>query len=83
MKTHLIHHSTLLFGAGVFIAGLLINIIIGRRRFNRRGIAGLQMFSSYTKWLIITRLESLFNFIAYLLIIAGIIIMACGWYAHH
>lgn len=83
MKTYLIHHSTLLFGAGIIIAGLLLNMLIGRRRFNRRGVAGLQHFSSYTKWLITTRLESLFNFIAYLFILTGIILMACGWYAHH
>jgi hypothetical protein len=83
MKTHIIHHSTLLFGIGVLLTGIIINMIISKRRFNRRGIAGLQLFSSYTKWLITTRLESLFNFIAYLFIIAGIFIMACGWYANH
>lgn len=83
MKTHIIHHSTLLFGIGILFIGIIIKMIISRRRFNRRGIAGLQLFSSYTQWLITTRLESLFNFIAYLLIITSIFIMACGWYANH
>lgn len=84
MKTHIIHHhhATLIFGIALLVTGLLVRTLISRRRFNRRGIAGLQLFSSYTKWLITTRLESLFNFIAFLFIIAGILLVACGWYAH-
>ena len=81
MRTH--QHYTLPCALVLVVIGLFIRYHISRRRFNRRGIAGLQLFSSYTKWLITTRLESLFNFIAYLLIIAGMFIMACGWYAHH
>lgn len=83
MKTHIIHHhSILLFGIALIIIGFLVRTLISRRRFNRRGVAGLQLFSSYTKWLITTRLESLFNIIAFLLILAGIVLAACGWYAH-
>jgi hypothetical protein len=83
MKTHIIHHhTTLLFGIALIIVGFLARTLISRRRFNRRGVAGLQLFSSYTKWLITTRLESLFNLIAFLFILAGIVLTACGWYAH-
>jgi len=82
MKTCIIHHSTIGLGIALLLTGILINLLISRRRFNRRGITGLQLFSSYTKWLITTRLESLFNFIAFLFILAGILLVACGWYAH-
>ncbi len=53
--------------------GLLIRFIIGYRRFNRRGIAGLQQFDSYWKAILITSLEWLFKWTANALILFGVI----------
>lgn len=55
-------------------AGLLIRFIVGRQRFRRRGIGGLQHFSSYTRALAITLLERLAMLLANLLLLlaAGI-----------
>ncbi|MCR8560321.1 hypothetical protein KXD93_21895 [Mucilaginibacter sp. BJC16-A38] len=50
---------------------MAIRYIISRRRFNRRGVAGLQQFSSYEKWWITTRIENLFNLLALMAILAG------------
>lgn len=54
--------------------GILVRYIIGRRRFNRRGVAGLQLFSSYEKWWFTTRIEALFYFLGLLAIVAGILL---------
>jgi hypothetical protein len=83
MKTHLIHHTTIYLGIALFIAGIALRMLIGRRRFNRRGIAGLQLFSSYWKWLIITRIESLLVFCAWILLLLGTVMTARGWYAYN
>lgn len=77
------HHHTLAIGIGLIAIGWFVRTLISRRRFNRRGIAGLQLFSSYWKWLLTTRIESLINFIAACAIIAGILITACAWYTHY
>jgi hypothetical protein len=72
MELLIIHHSHITLHACILLGlGLLIRYWIGRRRFNRRGIAGLQLFSSYEKWWIITRIEALVNFLGLLAILAG------------
>ncbi|MFA6151991.1 MAG: hypothetical protein WC716_11765 [Chitinophagaceae bacterium] len=55
--------------------GLLIRFIIGYRRFNRRGVAGLQQFDSYWKAILITTLEWVFKWTANALILFGIMNM--------
>jgi len=83
MHHFLITRSTLVLGIGLIAIGWFVRTFISKRRFDRRGIAGLQLFSSYWKWLLITRLESLFNFIAACAIVAGMIFILCAWYSHH
>jgi hypothetical protein len=53
------------------IAALAIRYTIGRRRFNRRGIAGLQHFRSYGHSVIITLLERLASWAANILLLLG------------
>lgn len=65
------HFYTLPQGLWLIAAGLAIRIAIGRRRFNRRGIAGLQMYSSYARYLLTTMFEWLFNLLGLLLFLAG------------
>jgi hypothetical protein len=67
---HITLHACILLGMG-----LLIRYWIGRRRFNRRSIAGLQLFSSYEKWWVTTRIEALFNFLGLLAILSGIFLL--------
>ena len=73
---NLIHHPNhLTIYAIILLAiGLLLRYIIGRRRFNRRGIAGFQYFKSYTIALMTTTIETILNFIALLMIIGAIIL---------
>jgi len=71
---NLIHHTNhLTIYAIILLAlGLSLRYIIGKRRFNRRGVAGLQQFKSYSVALITTIVESVVNIIAALLIIGAI-----------
>lgn len=55
------------------ISGLFIRYQIGRRRFNRRSVAGVQLFSSYFTSILIVVLETLINIAGALLVIAGLI----------
>ena len=53
--------------------GLFIRYHVGRRRFNRRGIAGMQIYSSYFRAILTTIIETLFNLIGLLFIVIGLI----------
>ncbi|HVW95982.1 MAG TPA: hypothetical protein VHA56_08440 [Mucilaginibacter sp.] len=76
MELLIIHHHPAALNAIVLIGtGLLVRYLINRRRFNRRGIAGLQLFSSYEKWWLTTRIEALFNLLGLLAIIGGVLLL--------
>jgi len=73
---NLIHHTNHLtiYAIILLTIGLSLRYIIGKRRFNRRGIAGLQHYKSYGVALITTIVESVVNIIAALLIIGALIL---------
>jgi hypothetical protein len=76
MELLIIPHNPITLNACILLGiGLAVRYIIGRRRFNRRGVAGLQLFSSYEKWWFTTRIESLFNLLGLLAIIAGLFLL--------
>jgi hypothetical protein len=76
MELLIIHHNSMSLHASILIGtGLLVRYIISRRRFNRRGLAGLQLFSSYEKWWLTTRIEALFYFLGLLAIGAGLFLL--------
>lgn len=58
---------------GLLILGLFIRYQIGKRRFNRRSIAGLQIYSNYLKELITTAIETLLDLLGMLFIVIGLI----------
>lgn len=53
--------------------GLLMRFLIGRRKFNRRNVAGIEVFSSYLTAVTIRLFERLFNLFGLLLIVFGAI----------
>lgn len=71
---HANHHNytVLIIAIILFVAGLLIRYIIGRRRFNRRGVGGQQHFKSYNTSLFIPVMERVLNIIAAIMIMVGI-----------
>ncbi|RKR84097.1 hypothetical protein BDD43_4324 [Mucilaginibacter gracilis] len=75
MKTLIAYPDRITIYAIVLLAiGLLLRYIIGKRRFNRRGIGGVQYFKSYGRSLITTTFERVLNIIATLMIIGAIIL---------
>jgi hypothetical protein len=69
------HHSITLHAFILIGIGLSVRYLISRRRFNRRGITGLQLFSSYEQWWLTTRIEAVFNFLALLAILCGLFLL--------
>jgi len=58
----------------LLLFGLLVRYIIRRRRFNRRSMAGVQGFKSYTMAVLTITVEKLANIIATLCIILAVIL---------
>jgi hypothetical protein len=67
-------------GAILLLLGVIINYQIGRRRFYRRNAAGVQQFKSYRHSLLSRGLERILSILAYILMIAGVIILIGAFY---
>ncbi|QEC78590.1 molybdenum ABC transporter permease [Mucilaginibacter ginsenosidivorax] len=74
MTTH--HNNIIPIGLLLLALGFTIRYQIGRRRFNRRGIGGLQQFSTYSKFIFIMTIERVIYFIATLCLWAGLFLLA-------
>jgi len=62
----------ILVGMGLVFFGLLIRYQVGKRRFNRRSITGMELFSTYGKGIVTKILEGFANLLGRLLILLGI-----------
>lgn len=68
--------TTLTTGMILAAIGLFIRYQIGRRRFNRRSITGLQQFPSYNRFIVTVIIENLIYFIGSLCLWAGLLLLA-------
>lgn len=68
------------YGVILLAVGLLLRFIVAQNRFNRRGVGGLQQFSSYPKALAVSSFEGLLKFIGFILILTGLFLYAVEWY---
>ena len=59
-------------GVLMILVGLVVRYKIGRRRFNRRSITGLEMFSSYGRGVIVRLVEGIVGFLARVSIWVGL-----------
>ncbi|MBW7891980.1 MAG: hypothetical protein H3C48_13365 [Chitinophagaceae bacterium] len=66
------------YGWILLFTGIVIRYFIERRRFNRRGLGGLQHFRNFERGVIITFLEWLFKWIANAMILFGLFLMLAG-----
>jgi len=64
-----------ILGILLLFLGLFLRYAIGRRRFNRRSIAGVQGFKSYSYAIITLIIEKLVNALALLFILLAIILL--------
>ena len=62
--------------------GLFIRYQISRRRFNRRGIGGLQQFPTYGRFIFTMAVEKVIYFIATLCLLAGLFLLAVTGFNH-
>jgi hypothetical protein len=62
-------------GIILIVAGLLLRYIIGRRRFNRRGLGNIQFFNSYLEALIVSAIEWLLDLIGKLALLSGLLLL--------
>lgn len=77
------HHSySLPVGLLLLALGLFIRYQIGRRRFNRRGICGLQQFPTYGRFLFTVMVERVVYTIGTLCLLAGIVLLAIADFYH-
>ncbi|UOE51311.1 molybdenum ABC transporter permease [Mucilaginibacter sp. SMC90] len=71
--------SVELFGGFIVLIGLALRYWINRRRFNRRNGAGVQLFSSYEKKVVLTLGERLLKLLGLVFIFFGIYVMLAGY----
>jgi hypothetical protein len=77
------HHSYIVpCGLALLAIGLFIRYHMDRRRFNRRGIGGLQHFATYNKGLLTTLAESFISIIGTLCLLAGLFLFAIAGINH-
>ncbi|MES2267556.1 MAG: hypothetical protein V4520_12400 [Bacteroidota bacterium] len=62
--------------------GLIIRYHISTRRFNRRGIGGLQQFPNYGRFIFTMTVERVIYFIGTLCLWAGLILLAIAGFKH-
>ncbi|SDL84760.1 hypothetical protein SAMN04488084_102656 [Pedobacter antarcticus] len=68
-----------IYGVLFLLIGVFIRYQIGKHRFNRRNIAGLQIYTSYLKGLITTTIETLLNLLGIFFIVLGLIALIIGY----
>lgn len=68
---HNINHLTI-YAIILLAVGLSLRYIVGKHRFNRRGMAGMQHFKSYGVALVTSIIERVVDIIAALMIIGAI-----------
>ncbi|MEB2786830.1 hypothetical protein [Algoriphagus persicinus] len=66
-------------GGALVLSGFAIRYWVGKRRFYRRGIGGLQHYSSYFKALFISALERFANILSVPMILGGIFLLVFWW----
>jgi hypothetical protein len=67
-----------ILGILLLLFGLFLRYAIGRRRFNRRSIAGIQGFKSYSYAIVTLTIEKLANALAILCILLALILLIIG-----
>ena len=80
MNTNLGISSVQIAGFISLLTGLFIRLFLGKRRFDRRGVGGMQHFRSYWVALIMTFLEWLASLASVLMILSGLLLLLVECY---
>ena len=68
------YHATV-WAIFLLVAAAAVRYKIGKRRFNRRSLAGLEWFSSYRRAVLTRLVEGLFSLLAKLMILAALLLL--------
>lgn len=63
----------------LIVAALVIQYFIARRRFNRRGVGGLQHYNSFEKAVVTGSIEKAGKWISILMLVSGLVILLMLW----
>jgi hypothetical protein len=63
------------WGIFLVVTGIVVCYKIGKRRFNRRNLAGLEWFPSYSRAVLTRLAEGLFGLLAKLMILTGLLLL--------
>jgi hypothetical protein len=69
-----------ILGSVLLLTGFIIRLFIGKRRFDRRGVGGMQHFQSYWVALILTFFEWLVSIASMLMILSGLLLLLVDCY---
>ena len=69
-----------IYGVILILTGAFLRLWIGKRRFDRRGVAGLQHYRSYWAGLIISAVEILLALASVLMMTSGLVLVLIEWY---
>jgi hypothetical protein len=72
MKMANSEYTVITIGVFLVIVGVIIRYKINKRRFNRRGPAGLQHFKNYEQAWLITLFERILMRLSFIMIICGL-----------
>jgi hypothetical protein len=68
-------HHLVLNGIFLVLTGLIIRFKVGQRRFRRRNMIGMQIFSSYAQGIVTRCIEGLAAFMGRIFILIGLILL--------
>jgi hypothetical protein len=80
MKLLFILTAVSIYGLVLLSTGIGLRILIEKRRFERRGFAGLQHYSNYWAGLLTTILESLGAILSLLMMLGGAMLLIVELY---
>lgn len=63
----------------LIITALVIQYLIARRRFKRRGVGGLQHYQTFEKAVVTSSFEKVGKWLSIFMLIAGVLILAMLW----
>lgn len=66
--------SVMIYGFVLLAAGLGIRVVVGKRRFDRRGLGGAQFYNSYWSAALISTFEGVCMLLSAGCIVAGLIL---------
>lgn len=66
--------SVMMYGFVLLAAGIGIRLVVGKRRFNRRGLGGAQFYDSYWSAILISTIEGLSMLLSAGCIVTGFVL---------